>query len=277
MTRVELRKDLQPDVVQRLVSTWYSLSWPGGEGNITAQLPEEDSPFCFRTPLIYRWPVNITNSIDQYDADDGSCVSALGEECVHAIIDLMRIRPGRNSQSSGGCGPLREWLYNLPECSGSFGQAEKEYRSGGGHASDRISMTGGWVEDLNTNDVMRTRTVVDTMRGGFPESNTSSTYRSWHPIFGANSDVYDDDDEDAESRWVNATNRLQMVMFQTPIPGTGGQNMSRKLLCTRVNASEWDPTAASGEDDSPAVRSAYAMNGFGWIVAAVAILGMGFL
>lgn len=74
------------------------------------------------------------------------------------------------------------------------------------------------------------------------------------------------------------------MIFSTGVPGTEGRNMSRKMLFSRINASEWDPETyiyggEGGDDDSAAPRAVHALTGLAWGLAAMAacVLGTGSL
>ncbi|KAI0198045.1 hypothetical protein F4808DRAFT_437462 [Astrocystis sublimbata] len=107
---------------QAFVSQTWDLSWPI-EGNLSEALDDARSTLCItQLGAGIDLPVNVTNSLKD---DDTSCVPALGQACVDAI--LKQISP---PDEKGSCHTANQHLFSLiPECYGSFGRDRGPFNS----------------------------------------------------------------------------------------------------------------------------------------------------
>ncbi|KAI0172247.1 hypothetical protein GGR52DRAFT_591986 [Hypoxylon sp. FL1284] len=105
----------EPAVDPHLVSTTYDFTWPGS-GNLSAALgATRDVGVCVSfVEAPADWPVNVTNAYTEDDTSDTSCVGALGQACVDAILAEV-LGPGSSSQR---CQVRGASWFNLPACDG---------------------------------------------------------------------------------------------------------------------------------------------------------------
>ncbi|KAI1745415.1 hypothetical protein F4680DRAFT_402126 [Xylaria scruposa] len=101
---------------QAFVSQTYDFSW-SAEGNISGALDGATGPLCITQLSAYvDLPVNVTNAL----TNDTSCVSALGQACVNAILSKTPPPDEKAGCNWGDYGIFDE----IPECRSSFGRSK---------------------------------------------------------------------------------------------------------------------------------------------------------
>ncbi|KAI0552804.1 hypothetical protein F4679DRAFT_51243 [Xylaria curta] len=101
---------------QAFVSQTYDFSWPA-EGNISEALNGATGPLCItQLTASVDLPVNVTNAL----TNGTSCVPALGQACVNAILNKTPPPDEKAGCNWGGY----EIFNEIPECKSSFGRAK---------------------------------------------------------------------------------------------------------------------------------------------------------
>ncbi|KAI1755416.1 hypothetical protein F4782DRAFT_404401 [Xylaria castorea] len=187
-----------PSGRQAFVSQTYDFSW-SAEGNLSEALDGATGPLC--VTQLGAWvdlPVNVTNGL----TDGTSCVPALGQACVDAILNKTPPPGGEDGCDLGGYGKFDE----MPECRGSFG---------------------------------RDRGLFGTFAAGFSLGNTTSQINSgdtlWvnmsSPVLGNETWLYE-----------TVANQIQLLLFSVLLPTSTRPNASTvpgtELLCLRANSTK---------------------------------------
>ena len=114
------------------MTTTWDLSWPPASGkNISSALGGLPGPLCITTLTTADpdagpdLPVNVTSAYTEDNKDSTSCVPALGEEWVRALLSARRdaaVLPPSNVDR--GCySPAKRWT-EIPESASPPGQQE---------------------------------------------------------------------------------------------------------------------------------------------------------
>ncbi|TGJ80736.1 hypothetical protein E0Z10_g8020 [Xylaria hypoxylon] len=185
-----------PSDRQAFVSQTYDFSW-SAEGNISEALDGATGPLCITQ--LNGWadlPVNVTNAI----TEDTSCVPALGQACVDAILNRTPTPSLEEGCKWGGSNGV---FSNMPECRGSFG------------LDPALSETFGVGFSLGnmTNQINSGDTFWVNMSG---------------PVLGNETWLYE-----------TVANQIQLLLFRTLLPTSTQPNASTvpgmELLCLRAN------------------------------------------
>ncbi|KAH6693943.1 hypothetical protein F5X68DRAFT_228347 [Plectosphaerella plurivora] len=203
----------KPDTIPRMISTTYDISWPSG-GNMSEQLKNDTVPFCVRAHYFDKGlSRNVTNAFTEEDADDTSCSSVLGTECVSAIMQ-------QELMVNGTCQhPDTPWS-RLPACSDSFGFS----------VEDRKAQATMWgMADLNG------------PRNG--SDGTDWQYQSGGQIFSSTTSIFDPGADDAGRLFRNESRALQVIVLST-VPPSENKQEAVKLLCMRVDTADFEGSAA---------------------------------
>ena len=201
----------KPDTIPHMITTTYDFSWPSG-GNMSTELKNDTAPFCVRAQylLLSR---NVTNAFTEEDADDTSCSSVLGNECVSAIMQQDLIVNGTCQH------PDRTWS-RLSACSDSFGYSVEDRKPGG-------VLFG--MADLNG-----------------PRNGTDGVhwqYKSGEQILFTTTNIFDPGADDAGRLFRNESRALQVIALSTVAPDKSKQE-AVKLLCMRVDTAEFEGSAS---------------------------------
>ncbi|KAK9413409.1 hypothetical protein SUNI508_02608 [Seiridium unicorne] len=205
-------------VDSHLVTTTYDFTWSGGGNFSTISGAHYGSGFCLTiwTPMD-DMPVNVTNTFTTYDAGNTSCVPALGQACVDAIIDGRAPRGGDPFRCDA---PVKSWS-DIPECRDTMGYAKDVSQYSG---TNTFGI--GWFNDTNRNATM------DWQEGqSFYESDTA-------PQNGSGSAAY-----------YTAMNRLHIVLVDPILPSnaSGFYSQTPQALCMRVNTTQLPTKDPNGD------------------------------
>ncbi|KAI0190292.1 hypothetical protein F4808DRAFT_467107 [Astrocystis sublimbata] len=188
-----------PSNRQAFVSQTYDFTW-SADGNLSEALDGATGPLCITQLGRYLdLPVNVTNSLLD---DDTSCASALGQDCVKAILD--------NSPSPSeerGCGLAFGGKFDqIPECKGSLGR----------HRGSLDATTTGFSLGNKTAQIDSGDTFWVNVSG---------------PVLGNETWLYN-----------NMANQIQVLLLSVLLPtnsSPGTANVSgTELLCIRANNTE---------------------------------------
>lgn len=202
-----------------VVTSTYDLNWPGGD-NLTAALGIPNAGICVTfVDAPYDWPVNVTNAYTEDDTNSSSCVGALGQACVDAILSMGRAA----SLGRGQCLLPAESWFQLSQCQSTLGYASVSYRS-----SSIASRALGFLNSSATVARYDGEAWFGTLSG---------------PQYGSGSGEY-----------YTIANRLHIALVnpvlptEEPINGTpGGWSQDPQLLCMRVNATKLSTKDPNGD------------------------------
>ncbi|KAF2964667.1 hypothetical protein GQX73_g8890 [Xylaria multiplex] len=187
--------DAVPSDRQAFVSQTYDFSW-STEGNISEALDGATGPLCITQ--LNAWtdlPVNVTNGL----TDGTSCIPALGQACVDAILNKTPRPSIEEGCKWGDYGRFDE----MPECRGSFGRDRGLFGTFGAGFS-----LGDATNQINSGD-----TFWVNMSG---------------PVLGYETWLYE-----------TVANQIQLLLFSALLPTSTQSNTSTvpgmELLCLRAN------------------------------------------
>ncbi|KAI0861017.1 hypothetical protein F4860DRAFT_524690 [Xylaria cubensis] len=188
-----------PSDRQAFVSQTYDFSW-SAEGNISEALGGATGPLC--VTQLGAWvdlPVNVTNGL----TDGTSCVPALGQACVNAILNKTPPPLG----GEGGCNWGGYGIFDeIPECRDSFGRDRGSFGTFGAGFS-----LGNATSQINSGD-----TFWVNMSG---------------PVLGNETWLYE-----------TVANQIQLLLFSVLLPTSTLPNNptvpGKELLCLRANTTK---------------------------------------
>ncbi|KAH8884420.1 hypothetical protein GQ53DRAFT_829887 [Thozetella sp. PMI_491] len=161
------------------ITTTHDLSWDG-KYNFSEALGGDRNNFCFYVVDPIDYPVNITDTYTDDQADSSDCTPVLGEACVSAILSRAK-----NAIVPKQCSSVGFWS-EFPECAGTLGYARQ--------------VTG----------------VFATSGSGWDLSNTTSQmHENGKGFFGYWSDQQSGTNE---TKYLQQTNQLQMVLLYGQLP-----------------------------------------------------------
>ncbi|KAF7536135.1 hypothetical protein G7054_g4776 [Neopestalotiopsis clavispora] len=206
-----------------IVSTSYDFSWPETQ-EIPAELNNTSSALCITiADAPVDMPVNVTNAYTEDDAGSASCVHALGQACVDAILASA----GRPVTSEAGpmCSAPRESWAELDECRNTLEYASK---SGG---SERFFATSSF----------------NVSYYGGSSNGSAGGLASGEGIFGTFSAAQNGS---GSAEYYTAANRLQIMMINPILQSSGGFEYAAGagLYCMRVNTTKLPGYDAESDD-----------------------------
>ncbi|GKT95249.1 hypothetical protein Ct61P_13099 [Colletotrichum tofieldiae] len=208
-------------------TTTYDLTWPAG-GNISAAMRGSNSPFCVTT-FDYLFPANVTDMYTQENTNSTDCEHILGEDCLNKLFYEG------NNLDGDQC--VRPAWNEIPECSGTLGAAVRA--SAGGRP---------FTFSLSTSDIN-----LDSENNAL---NDAQPIQSGEGVWAFESGVINR--ADATQGYLDATNRLQIFMFNTWIDIRNGRVSKPNVLCMRVNTTSLarNTSGAASQDHTTAIMAA---------------------
>ncbi|KAI1179787.1 hypothetical protein F4777DRAFT_574613 [Nemania sp. FL0916] len=197
-----------------IVTTSYDFHWPGSEFSSTA------ARFCFTVADVTGLPANVTDAYTEGDIYLTSCVSALGQACVDAIVAGGKFVGNPADQF---CQAPHVWT-QIPECQSTLGSINSESHSFGLVAGSR---------GFSNND-------SQTATAGFANGE------GWFGFFSS------PQNGSGSNEYYTAVNRLHIATVNTLLASDGnfrnGFKQQTQLLCMRVNATELSTDDTNGDD-----------------------------
>ncbi|KAI1169501.1 hypothetical protein F4777DRAFT_216162 [Nemania sp. FL0916] len=187
-----------PSDRQAFVSQTSDFSWTA-KGNFSEALNNATGPFCVtQFTQEVDLPVNVTNALN---TDDASCIPALGQACVNAILNRTPMPSEARGCNWGQDGPM----FQLPECRSSLGRNRGRFGSFFGTGLD----LGNASNQINSGDAFWV--------------NVSG------PVLGNETWLYD-----------TVANQIQLFLFSTVLPTTqpGVTVHGKELICMRANTTK---------------------------------------
>ncbi|KAI6081411.1 hypothetical protein F4821DRAFT_264968 [Hypoxylon rubiginosum] len=251
---------IRATVDPHVVSTTFDFSWPGS-GNFSSAFGGMWKPLCLSDlgslDPVYpsaSWtdlPVNVTNGYTEDDTDSTSCVPALGQACVDA---MLAARGGAIYAIPDGTGPgclpgAKSWQ-DLPECASTFG-----YSASVGQPLSQ-SLNGLRLDNTSS-------------------ANTSDPRAEWTSGSGFYGWVSGPQNGSGSQAYYTATNQLRVLMINANLNGANNSEVvgGPQLLCTRVNATKLPDVDGDGDGTvltSEAVLESYGIGNEGsrsWALA----------
>ncbi|OHW97876.1 hypothetical protein CSPAE12_03493 [Colletotrichum incanum] len=208
-------------------TTTYDLTWPSG-GNISAAMRGSNAPFCVTT-FDYLFPANVTDMYTEENTNSTDCEHILGEDC------LNKLYYEGNNLDGDQC--VRPAWNEIPECSGTLGAAVRASEAGR-----------PFTFSLSTSDIN-----LDSDNNSLSDAQP---IQSGEGVWAFESGVING--ADATQGYLDATNRLQIFMFNTWIDIRNGRVSKPNILCMRVNTTSLhsNASAASSHGRMTAVMTA---------------------
>ncbi|ETS76090.1 hypothetical protein PFICI_11477 [Pestalotiopsis fici W106-1] len=198
-----------------VVSTTYDFTWPYGD-DLSEALDGANSSFCMSVVESLDLPVSVLNGYTEDDANSTSCVPALGQDCVAAILQRGAISAAGNGSYCSS--PAEPWNL-LSACKDSLGDAADWGMDGTGYAL-----------------------------GGL-DASSNETSRPWTNGKGFKYDILRDLNGSLSDDYLLAVNKLHILMFNAQIPtGNGNEYIGGpELHCMRVNTTQLEERDADGD------------------------------
>ncbi|KAI0968083.1 hypothetical protein F4678DRAFT_474917 [Xylaria arbuscula] len=192
-----------------IVTTSYDFSWSSPE-NLTSELNSSIASFCLTVATsLTDLPANVTNAYTEQDTNSTSCVPALGQACVDAILATEKFE---GDPVYGNCRAPSQLWSELPQCQNTLG-----YVYNVSHGFTLLTGSRGFSNRTSQN------ATADFKNGGGWFGYISS------PVNGSGSNEY-----------YTAINRLHIAMINPLLAYDGdfdsGFSQDPQLLCMRVNA-----------------------------------------
>ncbi|KAI1295931.1 hypothetical protein F5Y03DRAFT_410373 [Xylaria venustula] len=217
----DLTSDGSNTLDAHIVTTSYNFSWSSPE-NCTSELNSSIASFCLTvaTSLI-DLPANATNTSTEQDTNSASCVSALGQAGVDAILAIEKFE---DDPVYGNCrSPSKLWS-ELPECQNTLG-----YTYNVSHSLDLLT---GSREFSNRTS-----------------QNATADFKNGAGWFGYISSAVN---SSGSNEYYTAMNRLHIAMVNPLLAYDGdfdgGFLQDAQLLCMRVNATTLPTKDTNGDD-----------------------------
>ncbi|KAI1826871.1 hypothetical protein F4861DRAFT_495488 [Xylaria intraflava] len=191
-----------PTVDPHIVTTSYDFTWSGPK-NWSTELQGLEDRFCLAVVDFTDLPVNVTNGFTESDTNSTSCVPALGQDCVNAILSASQ---SKQPFAGPSCNIDLNWS-EFPECQNTLGYADKVTKF------SLSSFMPGFSEEIGKN------ITTDFING-----------RGWYGY------VSPPQNGSGSSAYYTALNRLHIAAINPLLSAGVGLTQGPELLCMRVNA-----------------------------------------